>query len=70
MADSFATVVNLIHSSNSDSVSLDGFKKDIDKYLSQFEGFLQHDAQDFLTALLDSIHEDLNSPISKRGNIY
>eukprot|EP00106_Octopus_bimaculoides_P013296 XP_014780738.1 PREDICTED: ubiquitin carboxyl-terminal hydrolase 15-like [Octopus bimaculoides] len=44
------------------------FKTVIGKYNSQFKGFNQHDAQEFLLWLLDQVHEDLNLPIKKSKN--
>jgi ubiquitin C-terminal hydrolase len=35
-------------------------KRCIGKYAPQFNGFSQHDAQEFLAFLLDGLHEDLN----------
>jgi ubiquitin carboxyl-terminal hydrolase 8 len=37
------------------------FKRGVDKQLTFFCGMRQHDAQEFLTALLDKIHEDTKS---------
>jgi len=36
------------------------FKHVLGKWAPQFEGFAQHDAQEFLGTLLDGLHEDLN----------
>lgn len=30
-----------------------------------FEGYMQHDSQEFLAFLLDTIHEDLNRVMNK-----
>lgn len=38
------------------------FKKAVNKQLSFFNGMSQHDSQEFLTALLDNIHESTKSP--------
>lgn len=35
-------------------------KRCIGKYAPQFNGYSQHDAQEFLAFLLDGLHEDLN----------
>jgi len=36
------------------------FKRTLGKYLSQFEGYIQHDSHEFLTFTLDLVHEDVN----------
>lgn len=42
------------------SVAPKAFKKKISRFASQFGGYDQHDAQEFLAYLLDGLHEDLN----------
>jgi ubiquitin C-terminal hydrolase len=42
------------------------FKRMLDKTKSQFEGNHQQDSQEFLSALLDALHEDLNKYDKKR----
>ena len=41
------------------------FKRKLTDHLSTFEGYSQHDSQEFLSQLLDSVHEDLNRIINK-----
>lgn len=45
---------------NNSSVNPYGFKSSVCKFLPTFEGYAQHDSQEFLSQLLDSTHEDLN----------
>ena len=45
------------------SFSPRGFKSAIDSHMKQFNGFKQHDAQEFLTALLDRIHDEIKTNI-------
>ena len=42
------------------------FKSVIGKYGSQYRGYSQHDAQEFLLWLLDKVHEDLNVATKKK----
>lgn len=44
-------------------------KRCIGKYAPQFNGYSQHDAQEFLAFLLDGLHEDLNRVHTKLLNI-
>jgi ubiquitin C-terminal hydrolase len=41
------------------------FKKMLGKFASQFEGYEQEDAQEFLSFLMDGLHEDLNRVMTK-----
>ncbi|XP_004346117.2 ubiquitin specific peptidase 15 [Capsaspora owczarzaki ATCC 30864] len=43
----------------------DDFKSGLVKFAPQFQGSLQHDAQEFLAYLMDAIHEDLNRILKK-----
>ena len=42
------------------------FKSVVGKYGSQYRGYSQHDAQEFLMWLLDKVHEDLNIATKKK----
>ncbi|EGW30839.1 uncharacterized protein SPAPADRAFT_52038 [Spathaspora passalidarum NRRL Y-27907] len=46
--------------SGSGSISPRDFKSTIGRYSSMFSGYLQQDSQEFLSWLLDALHEDLN----------
>ena len=45
---------------NESRISPKNFVENIKKYKKQFEGYRQQDAQEFLSVLLDQLHEDLN----------
>ncbi|KAK6462100.1 peptidase C19, ubiquitin C-terminal hydrolase 2 [Scheffersomyces coipomensis] len=45
---------------SSSSISPREFKSTIGRYSSMFSGYLQQDSQEFLSWLLDALHEDLN----------
>jgi ubiquitin C-terminal hydrolase len=49
-------------------VHLAKFKRTVGHFSSQFKGCRQHDAQEFISYLLDGIHEDLNR-VKKRPQI-
>jgi len=49
----------------SSSISSD-FKAVVGKYGTQYKGYAQHDAQEFLMWLLDKVHEDLNVATKKK----
>ena len=47
------------------SVSPASFKQQIVRHLPTFDGYAQHDAQEFLSQLLDALHEDTNRVLHK-----
>lgn len=46
------------------------FKSVIGKFASQYRGYSQHDAQEFLLWLLDKVHEDLNIAPKKKYKVH
>ncbi|ODV81036.1 peptidase C19, ubiquitin C-terminal hydrolase 2 [Suhomyces tanzawaensis NRRL Y-17324] len=73
VANSFGSLLKLIfespsksapvrdrNSSASSSIAPREFKSTIGRYSSMFSGYLQQDSQEFLSWLLDALHEDLN----------
>lgn len=57
---SFAVLMRFLWSGNYKSHAPSKFKTIIASKASQFMGFAQHDAQEFMAFLLDGLHEDLN----------
>lgn len=41
------------------------FKRILRKYMPTFEGYEQHDSQEFISQLMDIFHEDLNRIVDK-----
>lgn len=61
IAVAFAQVVTMLwYGRDEHSVSPSALKKAMSHINSQFAGYRQHDAQEFLCFLLDALHEDLN----------
>ncbi|KAK6456038.1 peptidase C19, ubiquitin C-terminal hydrolase 2 [Scheffersomyces xylosifermentans] len=63
VANSFGNLLKLAFDTTSNrdsSVSPREFKSTIGRYSSMFSGYLQQDSQEFLSWLLDALHEDLN----------
>ncbi|CAH6718761.1 ubiquitin carboxyl-terminal hydrolase 12 [[Candida] jaroonii] len=70
MAKVFASLINRLFNDNADNghssaISPREFKNTIGQYSSMFHGYLQQDSQEFISWLLDSLHEDLNRIINK-----
>ncbi|KAL6068112.1 Ubiquitin carboxyl-terminal hydrolase 11 [Balamuthia mandrillaris] len=65
LAKSFAELLKLIWSGRYTSVVPREFKSILSKYAPQFSGYQQHDSQEFLTFVLDGLHEDLNRVVDK-----
>ena len=62
LVSSFATLVKKLWKNNCDYsyIHPSEFKRKLDQITTQFEGYEQHDSQEFLLSLLDGLHEDLN----------
>merc|ERR1719409_496615 len=60
LAEEFAGVMNSLWGSKYLHYSPTAFKKAVARHKPQFQGAEQHDAQEFLAALLDALHEDVN----------
>ncbi|KAG8883887.1 ubiquitin-specific protease doa4 [Tulasnella sp. 331] len=65
VAFAFATIVHELWQGESPYLTPYGFRTKICAYAPQFGGSDQHDAQEFLSFLLDGLHEDLNRIIKK-----
>lgn len=66
IASVYANLVNSIYSVNgSSSFSPKQFKQTLGRANSLFSGYGQQDSQEFLSWLIDALHEDLNRIISK-----
>ncbi|KAF9901611.1 ubiquitin-specific protease doa4 [Linnemannia zychae] len=59
LADAFSTLIRSMWSGQSLVVSPTGFRNEIAGFAPQFKGSEQHDSQEFLSFLLDGLHEDL-----------
>ncbi|KAK3839771.1 MAG: hypothetical protein J3R72DRAFT_370139 [Linnemannia gamsii] len=59
LADAFCTLIRSMWSGQSLVVSPTGFRNEIGGFAPQFKGSEQHDSQEFLSFLLDGLHEDL-----------
>jgi len=65
LAKAFADLLVEIWSGDYQVVAPKRFKQVLGQVNSQFQGFQQHDSQELLTLLADSLHEDLNRIKSK-----
>ncbi|KAG8926015.1 ubiquitin-specific protease doa4 [Tulasnella sp. 408] len=65
VANAFAHLVHDLWQQESTYLSPYPFRKSICTYAPQFSGSDQHDAQEFLSFLLDGLHEDLNRILRK-----
>ncbi|CAO1618164.1 unnamed protein product [Parajaminaea phylloscopi] len=65
LAESFAHLVKVMWSEQYTFVSPVTFREAISRFAQVFRGYDQHDSQEFLSFLLDGLHEDLNRVIHK-----
>ncbi|XP_075216653.1 ubiquitin carboxyl-terminal hydrolase 4-like [Lycorma delicatula] len=60
LCKAFGELLKVMWSGEYTDVSPTTFKWKVGRYAAQFVGFQQHDAQEFLTFLLDGLHEAIN----------
>jgi ubiquitin C-terminal hydrolase len=60
VAHAFGSLLQKLWHGNVSYVNPRGFKRTLGKHAAQFQGYEQHDSQEFLSYLLDMLHEDLN----------
>lgn len=60
MAEAYAKLIRNMWSGNFTTVVPKEFKQTLGKFAPQFAGYQQQDSQEFMSFLLDGIHEDLN----------
>lgn len=65
LATQYALLLNALWNKAYDVFSPHQLKKEVAKKNPMFEGYNQHDSQEFLNSLLDSLHEDLNRVYKK-----
>uniref|UniRef100_A0A915J7T6 ubiquitinyl hydrolase 1 n=1 Tax=Romanomermis culicivorax TaxID=13658 RepID=A0A915J7T6_ROMCU len=66
LAKSFAKLIREMASTNwCYKIHVGEFKRIVSKHQSRFRGYDQNDAEEFLSYLLDALHEDLNRIIEK-----
>ncbi|CED82890.1 Ubiquitin C-terminal hydrolase [Phaffia rhodozyma] len=65
VASSFGDLVSHLYHGTSSSFSPGEFKRTLARFAPSFSGYQQHDSQEFITFLLDGLHEDLNRIMKK-----
>lgn len=60
LAEEYARLLNMLWNGQESSVRPQSFKMTIGRWNSRFIGYSQQDSHEFLGALIDGIHEDLN----------
>ncbi|KAG2363147.1 hypothetical protein BDR07DRAFT_1405053 [Suillus spraguei] len=68
LASAFASILYEMSHSELPHLIPASFRKSICTHAPQFSGSDQHDSQEFLTFLLDGLHEDLNRVLHKPSN--
>lgn len=66
VTEQFAILLKCLWNCQYDPRVTGHFKDVIGRHASQYQGALQHDAQEFFLWLLDSVHEDLNQAGKKK----
>lgn len=60
LAKEYASLIHTLWETNSRSANPAALKSKVEKTASQFKGYEQHDSQEFISYMLDGLHEDLN----------
>lgn len=60
LARSYGLLMSSMWKESRSSISPGSFKDVMSQFAPQFSGYEQHDSQEFLSFLLDGLHEDLN----------
>lgn len=73
VVDEFAVILKALWNCQYKCITPRDFKNTVGKYAPMFAGFDQHDSQEFLTFLLDQLHEGLNKvtervPVPEQDN--
>ncbi|GBG27778.1 Ubiquitin carboxyl-terminal hydrolase, putative [Hondaea fermentalgiana] len=70
LAEAFAALLSdlFAESSNKQAINPRAFKNTVSRFAPQFSGTRQHDCQEFMSYLLDGLHEDLNRVSKKPYN--
>jgi len=70
LADAYRALIEKVRGSgNMATVTPSDLKREISRTVSQFNGYAQHDAQEFLHFLLDRMHDELNR-VKKKPKPY
>lgn len=65
LLNAFSELYKTYWRTKSNRFSPSKFKHLVGKHFATFEGFAQHDSQEFLSQMLDAIHEDVNRILNK-----
>ena len=68
VAEAFASFINDLWSGTYKTIVPVGVKTALARFQSQFLGYEQHDANEFMMFLMDGVHEDLNRIIKVESN--
>jgi ubiquitin carboxyl-terminal hydrolase 4/11/15 len=60
LAEAYAELLKTLWSGDYRSIAPTAFKRTIGSFAPRFSGYEQHDSQEFLSFVLDGLHEDLN----------
>lgn len=65
LLNEFIFLIREYYKTNRSSLNPFKFKQTMCNFLTTFEGYSQHDSQEFLSQLMDQLHEDVNRIRSK-----